>query len=66
MRKEVDEIQTWSDSVAEIVVDAMVDAKLVKIENFTQAVAVASMEISVRLICGDYPPPLPRTPEQLT
>ena len=57
MRKEVDEIQTWSDSVAEIVVDAMVDAKLVKIENFTQAVAVASMEISVRLICGDYPPP---------
>lgn len=64
MTKEEKEIKNWSDSVAGIVVDAMVDAGLVKIENFKDAVAVASLEISVRLICGDYPPPC--KPEQLS
>ncbi|HEX8250013.1 MAG TPA: hypothetical protein VF599_17705 [Pyrinomonadaceae bacterium] len=64
MTKEVEEMQIWSDDVAAIVVDAMVDAKLVELEKFKDAVEVASLEILVRLICGDYPPPC--KPKQLT
>jgi hypothetical protein len=64
MTKEVEEMQIWSDDVAGIVVDAMVDAKLVELEKFKDAVDVVSLEIFVRLICGDYPPPC--KPKQLT
>ncbi len=64
MTEEDKAIQNWSDSVAEIVVDAMVDAGLVKTGSFKDAVSVASLEIFVRLICGDYPPPC--KPKQLS
>ncbi len=63
MTKEDEEIQDWCDSVAEIIADAMVDAGLVQSAEFKVAVPVVAMELFVRLICGDYPPPC--KPKQL-
>ena len=51
-----DETKNWCDQIAGIIVDAMLDAKLIEKEIFDEAVDVASLELFVRLTCGDYPP----------
>jgi hypothetical protein len=49
-------IESWSNSVSVLAVDVLLDAKLIKKEDFDKAVAIVSEEISIRLIMGDYPP----------
>ncbi len=51
------DIKSWSDKVAIFAVDALVDAALVKKDDFDQAVEIVAEEILVRLSLGDYPPP---------
>lgn len=58
MKKENEEFQIWSNEVAELIADAMIDAELISKEQFENAVEVIGEEIFVRLITGDYPPPL--------
>ena len=58
MTKENEEYQQWSNDVAELAADAMIDAKLITKEQFEESVNVIGVEIFVRLISGDYPPPL--------
>lgn len=57
MTKDDAEIKVWSNGIAELIVDAMLDSKLVRKEDFKKAVDVVAEEIFVRLIMGDYPPP---------
>jgi hypothetical protein len=45
----------WSDNVADLAVDALVDARLVEKEKFDEASAIVGEEIFVRLILGDFP-----------
>jgi hypothetical protein len=47
----------WSESIAAIIVDALVDSGTVKIADFKDAVEVVAVELFVRLLVGDYPPP---------
>ena len=63
VKEEDEDLKTWCEIVGGIIVDAMLDAKLVKEEEFKEATQVASMELFVRLIIGDYPPPC--KPKQL-
>ena len=51
------DVKSWSHAKAELAVDALVDAGLIRVEDFDRAVAVVAEEIFVRLILGDYPPP---------
>jgi hypothetical protein len=61
---DTEKLQTWSDAVAELAVDALVDARVVAKEDTERAVAVIAQEIFVRLILGDWPPfQLPQLPE---
>ena len=50
------DIESWSKGVAQLAVDALVDAGLIKQEEFKGAVAIVAEEIFVRLALGDYPP----------
>ena len=43
-----------SDSLAGLIVDAMLDAKTIKEENFDEAVKVVALEIDVRKAAGDH------------
>jgi hypothetical protein len=56
------DIKTWSKGVAELAVDALLDAGLVRREDFEPAVEVVAEEILVRLCLRDYPP----LPEEIT
>ena len=58
MTKENEKYQQWSNNVAELAADAMIDANLITKEQFEESVNVVGLEIFVRLISGDYPPPL--------
>ena len=49
--------KSWSEDVAELAVDALLDAGLVKREDFDRAVVIVAEEIFARLVLGDYPPP---------
>src|SRR6267142_6141505 len=49
----------WSANLAALTVDELVDAGMVRKEDFDQAVAIASEEINVRLCLRDYLPPRP-------
>lgn len=40
--------------LAELIIDALVDANLVNSEDFDKAVEIASEEINVRKAMGDY------------
>ena len=51
-------IEEWSRDVAELGVDELVDAGLIRKEDFDRAAAIVAEEIHVRLALGDYPPPL--------
>ena len=50
------DIKSWSEGVAELAVDALLDAGLVRREDFDRAVSIVAEEILVRLALGDYPP----------
>ena len=50
------DIKSWSEDVAALAVDALLDAGLVRKEDFGLAVKVVTEEILVRLQLGDYPP----------
>jgi hypothetical protein len=43
-----------SESLAALIVDALVDAKIIKEEDFEKAVAIATEEIDARKAAGDY------------
>ena len=47
----------WGESIAAIIVDALVDSGTVKKADFKDAVEVVAEELFVRLLVGDYPPP---------
>ncbi len=48
--------KAWNDRMAELAVDALLTAKLLRKEDFSRAVEIVSEEISVRLALGDRPP----------
>jgi len=48
--------KAWNDRIAELAVDALLTAKLLRKEDFSRAVEIVSEEISVRLTLGDRPP----------
>jgi len=52
-----DRVRSWCEKVAELGVDALVDAGLVAKGEFKNAAAVVAEELFVRLSLGDYPPP---------
>jgi len=58
MTKENEEYQQWSNDIAELIADAMIDAKLISKEQFEESVTVIGLEIFVHFISGYYPPPL--------
>ncbi len=63
---EVESLESWCEGRASIAVDALLDANLVRREDFDRAVAIVTEELFVRLIIGDYPPlqtPQPSSPE---
>jgi hypothetical protein len=51
-----DTITTWSEKVAGLGVDILVDHGLIKKEDFERATSIVAEEIRVRLAIGDYPP----------
>lgn len=55
MTEENVKFQNWSNDVAELIADAMIDAKLISKEQFEESVSVISLEIFVQFICGNYP-----------
>ena len=66
MTKDDEEFQKWSNEVAELAADAMIDAKLITGEQFEEAVSVIGLEIFVRLINGNYPPQNPKLLSKVT
>ncbi len=50
------DVKSWSDHVAALAVDALVDAGLIELGDFEKATAIAAEEILVRLCLHDYPP----------
>jgi len=52
-----DTITTWSEKVAGLGVDMLVDHGLIKKADFERATSIVAEEIRVRLAIGDYPPP---------
>jgi uncharacterized protein YcsI (UPF0317 family) len=51
------DVKSWCEGVAVLAVDVLLDADLVKREDFGRAVSIVAEEIPVRLALGDYPPP---------
>ena len=45
----------WSQNIAVLVVDSLIDAKLVAQADFARAVEIAAEEINVRLALHDRP-----------
>jgi hypothetical protein len=43
-----------SESLAELIIDALLDAKIIKEADFKRAVEIAEEEIDVRKAAGDY------------
>ena len=52
-----DTITSWSEKVAGLGVDMLVDHGLIKKADFERATSIVAQEIRVRLAIGDYPPP---------
>ena len=48
----------WSEDVAAIAVDALVDRGLIRKADFEKAKSIVAEEINVRLCLNDYPPRL--------
>lgn len=51
------DVKSWSEDVAGLALDALVDCGIVRKEDFDRALSVVAEEILVRLCLGDYPPP---------
>jgi hypothetical protein len=49
-------ITTWSEKVAGLGVDMLVDHGLIKRADFDRAASIVADEIRIRLAIGDYPP----------
>ena len=49
-------IEAWSKKVATLAIDELVEAGIVRREDFDNAVAITAEEIQVRLAMEDYPP----------
>ena len=49
------DVKEWSNFIAAMVVDALLDAQLVKKVDLATAIEIASVEILVRLSIDDYP-----------
>jgi len=49
-------MKDWSDNVAALAVDMLIDYGFVRKEDFDKAADVVAEEILVRLSVGDYPP----------
>jgi hypothetical protein len=49
-------LKAWSDHVASLAADALVDARLIDRANFEDARRVIAEEIFVRLCLRDFPP----------
>ena len=49
-------ILTWSEVVAALAADILLDRQLIKKEDIGEATAVIAEEIHVRLCLNDYPP----------
>ena len=43
-----------SETLAELIIDGLTEAGLLKKENFDEAVKIATLEIDVRKTAGDY------------
>lgn len=49
-----DEKKLSSEALAELVVDGLVEAGLIKKNDFDKAVKIATLEINIRKHAGDY------------
>jgi hypothetical protein len=49
-------VKSWSDHVASLAADALVDARLINRDDFERAAAIISEELFVRLCLHDFPP----------
>jgi len=49
------DVKVWSDRVAALAVDALIDSGFVRREDFQAAAATVPAEILVRLSLSDYP-----------
>jgi len=52
-----DTLESWSEKVAALGVDVLVDNGLIQKANFERATSIVAEEIRIRLAMGDYPPP---------
>jgi hypothetical protein len=50
------EVRMWSDHVAALAVDSLLDAGLIRPNELKRATNIVSEEIFVRLCLRDYPP----------
>ena len=51
------DIRTWSDDIAILIADALVDSGHISKENLSAVANIVSEELYVRLTVNDYPPP---------
>jgi len=56
-KKRYAKLEEWCEGVAQIVVDALIEAKLIDPLQFDKAAEIVTEEITMRLTIGDYPPP---------
>ena len=47
--------EQWSQDIAELAADALMDAKLLDVGNFAKAKEIIAEEIWIRLQLGDFP-----------
>ncbi len=55
-------MESWSEKVAALGVDVLVDNGLIQKADFERATSIVAEEIRIRLAMGDYPPPESRAP----
>jgi hypothetical protein len=57
-----DTLESWSEKVAALGVDVLVDNGLIQKADFERATSIVAEEIRIRLAIGDYPPAENREP----
>ena len=57
-----DTLESWSEKVAALGVDVLVDNGLIQKADFERATSIVAEEIRIRLALGDYPPRENRKP----
>ena len=48
------EVKLSSESLAALIVDSLIDAKIIRREDLDRAIAIAAEEIEARKAAGDY------------